>query len=156
MLEIVKQLNAEWELQLMKGEVPVKKIQFQKNINVELALQFATLKACPSHFENSPPQYMFTTVDGRIGFVPRIVADKIAALNLKPGEPIDICKTEMIRGQRRRIEWQVSQAKVSPAEQPSELENQLQRSLDHVNGQKQKQGPAMVVSADDQTERNRY
>jgi len=84
----------------------VEKIKFQTNVPVDLALRFTDGKECDSQF--GPPQWMFTTNDGRNFFVDQKVPQKIHGLRLQPNEPFEICKAEVpYSNGRKGIEWQL-------------------------------------------------
>jgi hypothetical protein len=57
---------------------------------------------------------MFRLADGRVMYVPPFVANKIEAEGLIPGEPFQVCKTQVRKGSRRSIEWTVR--RLDPAE----------------------------------------
>ena len=92
------------------------KIAFQTNVPLEVALKFPTGRVCESQF--GAPQTMFTTTEDKVFFVAEKVAAKIHGLRLQPGEPIEICKAEIVNGARKYIEWQVSKVGFAPGEQP--------------------------------------
>ena len=49
----------------------------------------------------------FDLTDGQVMYVPPIVANKIEAEGIVPGEPFELCKAQVKTGQRRSIEWSV-------------------------------------------------
>jgi hypothetical protein len=101
----------------------VEKIVFATNVAQEVALRFLDGKECPSNYGD--PQVMFTTTDDRMFFVSQEVArrirNQIAELRVEAGEPLDICKAEVSRGNGRKgIEWRVSKVGTPPVgEQPN-------------------------------------
>ena len=82
-------------------------------------------------------------------YVPPIVANKIEAEGIGPGERFELCKVQVKTGQRRSIEWSVrrlnpEEVKVEvPAEaiEPPEtqLESDLRASVDLVNSKNGKE-----------------
>src|SRR5450631_3415089 len=76
-------------------------------------------------------------------YVPPIVARKIEAQGIAPGEPFELCKTQVKNGRLRSIEWWLrrthaespnGESAESPAECPIDLESQLVQSIAAVNG----------------------
>jgi hypothetical protein len=76
-------------------------------------------------------------------YVPPIVARKIQAQGIAPGEPFELCKTQVKNGRLRSIEWWLRRTQAespngesaeSPMECPIDLESQLVQSIDAVNG----------------------
>src|SRR5579863_6516308 len=76
-------------------------------------------------------------------YVPPIVARKIEAQGIAPGEPFELCKTQVKNGRLRSIEWWLRRTHAeSPdgentetqAEPPTNLESQLVQSITAVNG----------------------
>jgi hypothetical protein len=75
---------------------------------------------------------MFTLSDGRVMYVPPFVAHKIEAEGVAPGEPIQLCKTQVRKGSRRSIEWTVRRIDPSEPETETPLERDLRASLQEV------------------------
>ena len=48
---------------------------------------------------------MFTLSDGRVMYVPPFVASKIQAEGVEAGDRVQLCKTQIMNGNRRSIEW---------------------------------------------------
>src|SRR5450631_3107377 len=76
-------------------------------------------------------------------YVPPIVARKIEAQGIAPGEPFELCKTQVKNGRLRSIEWWLRRTQAespngesaeSPAECPIDLESPLVQSIAAVNG----------------------
>ena len=76
-------------------------------------------------------------------YVPPIVARKIEAQGIAPGEPFELCKTQVKNGRLRSIEWWLrrthaespnGESTESPAESPIDLESRLVQSIAAVNG----------------------
>jgi len=86
---------------------------------------------------------MFNLTDGQVMYVPPIVANKIEAEGIGPGEPFELCKSQVKTGQRRSIEWSVrrldpeqpTQEKPEVIEIPeTQLERDLRASVAIANG----------------------
>jgi hypothetical protein len=83
-----------------------------------------------------------------------ILAEQFRKLGVKPGEPVEITKAEVGRGNGRKgIQWTVAKAGFAPGEQPdgtfavpkaepSELERKLAESIGMVEARKQAAAPA--------------
>jgi len=91
---------------------------------------------------------MFNLTDGQVMYVPPIVANKIEAEGIGPGEPFELCKFQVKTGQRRAIEWSVRRLDPEqPAREKSEkiqspetqLESDLRASVAIANGKNGKQ-----------------
>src|SRR3954470_17308892 len=94
---------------------------------------------------------MFNLTDGQVMYVPPIVANKIEAEGIGPGEPFELCKSQVKTGQRRSIEWSVkrldperaAREKSEVMEFPeTQLESDLRASVAIANG---KNGKAPAV-----------
>jgi hypothetical protein len=59
---------------------------------------------------------LFHLTDGRVMYVPPIVASKIEAQGIAPGEPFELCKAQVRTGQTRSIEWWLKRTPPEPAE----------------------------------------
>ena len=59
---------------------------------------------------------MFNLADGRVMYVPPIVASKIAAAGITPGESFHLCKASVKTGQRRSVEWLLE--RIDPEQNP--------------------------------------
>jgi hypothetical protein len=94
----------------------------------------------------------FNLTDGQVMYVPPIVASKIEAEGIGPGEPFELCKVQVKTGQRRSIEWSVrrlnpEEVRVAvPAEAmevpETQLESDLRASVDLVNSKNGKEPAA--------------
>lgn len=84
---------------------------------------------------------MFNLTGGQVMYVPPIVASKIEAEGIEPGERFELCKAQVKTGQRRSIEWSVR--RLDPEEHRAEersdavpetqLESDLRVSVDMAN-----------------------
>jgi hypothetical protein len=77
---------------------------------------------------------MFNLTDGQVMYVPPIVANKIEAEGIGPGEPFELCKSQVKTGPRRSIQWSVRRLDPEqPARERSEVtenpETQLESDL---------------------------
>jgi hypothetical protein len=88
-------------------------IKFQTNIPLTFALKFAEGKAVQSQY-GGEDQVLFTTTDGRRMYLSPYAAKKIEAVGARPGEAITVCKREVVRGNRRGIEWEAKLAEQEP------------------------------------------
>jgi hypothetical protein len=77
---------------------------------------------------------MFTLVDGRVMYVPPIVATKIEAEGIAAGERFELCKAQIKNGHGRSVEWALR--RLDPEEQLAEIapdapapETQLEHDL---------------------------
>jgi hypothetical protein len=89
---------------------------------------------------------MFHLTDGQVMYVPPIVANKIEAEGIGPGEPFELCKAQVKIGQRRSIEWSVrrldpERPRESEGNQGAEtqLECDLRASVALANGKNGKE-----------------
>jgi hypothetical protein len=88
---------------------------------------------------------MFSLVDGRVMYVPPIVATKIEAEGIAPGERFELCKAQIKNGHGRSVEWAlrrldpeeqlVDVARDAPAPEP-QLEHDLRVSVEMANAKK--------------------
>jgi hypothetical protein len=103
-------------------------VQFAMNSPVEIALQSPQGTVVQGRYGD---RVMFHLADGRVMYVPPIVADKIAANGIPPGELFELCKARVSEGRRRSIRWQVRRLARDPAQTPSEsqLESDLRDSI---------------------------
>jgi hypothetical protein len=96
----------------------------------------------------------FNLADGRVMYVPPIVASKITAGGIVPGERFHLCKAAVRTGQKRSVEWLLERVnpeqtgqRVNPqqtaerladgtpaAEPETPLERDLRMSVEMVNG----------------------
>ena len=97
------------------GRLP--KILFEPNIPQILALRYTDGREVPSQF-NTAPQIMFTTTDGRVMFVPPIVRDELARLQIQNGEEFQLTKTVHGAGKAAQVRWVVARAPIQNGPQP--------------------------------------
>jgi len=115
-------------------------LRFQTNTPTEVALNSPQGTIVEGRYGE---RVLFHLTDGRVMYVPPIVARKIEAQGIAPGEPFELCKTQVKNGRLRSIEWWLRRTRTeapegenaeSPAEPPGELESQLVQSIAAVNG----------------------
>src|SRR5215831_19029719 len=110
-------------------------LRFETNKPLELRLRYLEGKPVESQFGGL--QHMFSAEEGTFYVsetVGRILAEQFQKLGVKAGEPVDITKAEVAKGNRKSIECQV--ARVGTPEPPSELESQLKAAIEMVNARK--------------------
>lgn len=90
-------------------------------------------------------------------YVPPIVARKIEAQGIAPGEPFELCKTQVKNGRLRSIEWWLRRTHTEtpdggnaeiPAEPPTDLESQLVQSIAAVNSTNGNGHPQTAIQND--------
>ncbi|MCE5311026.1 MAG: hypothetical protein LLG20_25590 [Acidobacteriales bacterium] len=93
-------------------------LRFSTNLPVEVALRRDSGRRVEGHYGD---QMMYTLDDERVMYVPLLVSDRIRELDIRRGEPFEICKAEVKSGNRRWIEWQVR--RLQEPQQPSSSAN---------------------------------
>ena len=88
-------------------------LRFEMNKPTEVALQSPEGVCVDGRYG---PRMMFTLADGRVMYVPPIVANKIHAAGIIPGESFQLCKASVKTGQRRSVEWLLE--RIGPDENP--------------------------------------
>jgi len=79
-------------------------LRFQTNVPNEVSLESPQGVVVQGRYGD---RMMFNLTDGQVMYVPPIVANKIEAEGIGPGEPLELCKSQVKTGQRRSIEWSV-------------------------------------------------
>jgi len=79
-------------------------LRFQTNVPNEVSLESPQGVVVQGRYGD---RMMFNLTDGQVMYVPPIVANKIEAEGIGPGEPFELCKSQVKTGQRRSIEWSV-------------------------------------------------
>ncbi len=135
-------------------------IRFAINVPQELRLTSLEGRLVDSKFGGS--QYLFYAQEGVFYVseaVGRILMDQFRALDVKPGEQVEICKAEVGNGTGRKTQWVVSvvvgdgfatisEQKVDVAPQPAtELERKLADSIAVVEARKQAQRAPVATTA---------
>jgi hypothetical protein len=115
-------------------------LRFQTNTPTEVALNSPQGTIVEGRYGD---RVLFHLTDGRVMYVPPIVARKIEAQGIEPGEPFELCKTQVKNGRLRSIEWWLRRTSTEPpnggstekpAETQTDLESQLLQSIAAVNG----------------------
>ena len=117
-------------------------LRFQPNVPTQVALQSSQGIVVEGRYGN---RMMFSLVDGRVMYVPPIVATKIEAEGIAAGERFELCKAQIKNGRGRSVEWVLR--RLDPEEQlaeiatdapapETELEHDLRVSLEMANGGK--------------------
>lgn len=137
-------------------------LKFQTNVTQEVRLRSIQGTEVESQFGGK--QHMFSAEEGAFyvsEIVGGIITDQCRKLGVKPGEPIDICKREVSRGNGRKgIEWVVSKVGFAVGEQgdgtfavstpqpPTALETKLAESIAMVEARKQAARAAQASPAE--------
>jgi hypothetical protein len=82
------------------------------NVPTEVALQSADGVSVEGRYGI---RIMFALTDGRVMYVPPIVASKIHEAGIAPGECFHLWKASVKTGQRRSVEWLVDRAAQTPS-----------------------------------------
>jgi len=75
-------------------------LRFQPNVPTQVALQSSQGLVVEGRYGN---RMMFSLVDGRVMYVPPIVATKIEAEGIAPGERFELCKAQIRNGHGRSV-----------------------------------------------------
>jgi len=86
------------------------KVTFETNVPVLVAL--AQLEGMEVQ-GRCGDEVMYNLQDGRVMFVPLSLRDEISKLEVKPGEPLQVCKREVVVVGEPCIEWTVSRKESS-------------------------------------------
>ena len=117
-------------------------LRFEMNVPAEVALDSAQGVVVEGRYG---ARMRFNLADGRVMYVPPIVASKITAEGIVPGERFHLCKAAVRTGQKRSVEWLLERvdpqqtaerlADGTPAAEPeTPLERDLRMSVEMVNG----------------------
>jgi hypothetical protein len=126
----------------IKKEISLNILRFQLNIPIQVALQSSQGIVVEGRYGN---RMMFSLVDGRVMYVPPIVATKIEAEGIAAGEPFELCKAQIKNGHGRSVEWALR--RLDPEEQLNDvaldapapdtpLEHDLRVSVEMANAKK--------------------
>jgi hypothetical protein len=113
-------------------------IRFQMNVPTEVTLQSSQGVSIEGRYG---ARMMFTLEDGRVMYVPPIVASKIEAAGIIAGERFQLCKAVVKTGQRRSVEWllerttseQPEAESMPPIAAETQLEHDLRLSIEMAN-----------------------
>ena len=117
-------------------------LRFQTNVPTQVVLQSCQGIVVEGRYGN---RMMFSLVDGRVMYAPPIVATKIEAEGIAPGERFELCKAQIKNGHGRSVEWALR--RLDPEEQLVEvapdapgretnLERDLRVSVERANAKK--------------------
>jgi hypothetical protein len=117
-------------------------LRFQPNVPTQVTLQSSQGIVVEGRYGN---RMMFSLVDGRVMYVPPIVATKIEAEGIAAGERFELCKAHIKNGHGRSVEWALR--RLDPEEQlvelapdtpapESQLEHDLRVSVETANAKK--------------------
>jgi hypothetical protein len=117
-------------------------LRFQPNVPTQVTLQSSQGVVVEGRYGN---RMMFSLVDGRVMYVPPIVATKIEAEGIGAGERFELCKAQIKNGHGRSVEWALR--RLDPEEQlvdvsvdtpapETQLEHDLRVSTEMANAKK--------------------
>jgi len=117
-------------------------LRFQPNVPTQVALQSPQGVVVEGRYGN---RMMFSLMDGRVMYVPPIVATKIEAEGIAAGERFELCKAQIRNGRGRSVEWALR--RLDPEEQlvdvapdapapDTPLEHDLRVSVEMANAKK--------------------
>jgi hypothetical protein len=133
-------------------EKPLNILRFQTNTPTEVALDSPQGTIVEGRYGD---RVLFHLTDGRVMYVPPIVARKIESQGIAPGEPFELCKTQVKNGRLRSIEWWLRRTHAEPSngessESPSEpkttIESQLLESIAAANGNGNGHPPPLALN----------
>jgi len=106
-------------------------LRFPPNVPIRVALQSLQGVVVEGRYGN---RMMFTLVDGRVMYVPPIVATKIEAEGIAAVERFELCKAQIKNGHGRSVEWTLRRFEpeeqlVGVALESQASETQLERDL---------------------------
>ena len=111
----------------------MKILRLEMNVPTEVTLQSSQGVVVAGRYGN---RLMFHLSDGRVMYVPPIVASKIAAEGIAAGERFELCKAAVRNGRQSPIEWRLKRIepieageKVDSARERITSETQLERDL---------------------------
>ena len=112
--------------------------RFVANVPVEIELRCVDGTRVEGRYGD---RVRYTLADARTMLVPPVVAERIKELEIKPGEPFQICKQKTRNGHRNRILWQVERL----GESETQLERDLRASLDRLKTSEAPLSPEIVA-----------
>ena len=130
-------------------------LRFEMNVPTEVALQSSEGVAIEGRYGT---RTMFNLADGRVMYVPPIVASKIEAEGIVPGERFQLCKAAVRTGRKRSVEWLLQRINSEQARErladgmasgapETSLEHDLRVSIEMANAKKAGLGPQPATSA---------
>lgn len=128
-------------------------IRFEMNVPTEVILQSSQGVSVEGRYG---PRMMFTLEDGRLMYVPPIVASKIEAAGIIAGERFQLCKAAVKTGQKRSVEWSLRRTHFEQHEAESmragaetQLEHDLRLSVEMANANRMGIEPAKCTCIDE-------
>jgi prepilin-type processing-associated H-X9-DG protein len=126
----------------IKREISLNILLFQPNVPIQVTLQSSQGVVVEGRHGN---RMMFSLVDGRVMYVPPIVATRIEAEGIAAGERFESCKAQIKNGRGRSVEWALRRldpeeqlVDVAPDAPPPEtqIEHDLRVSIEMANAKK--------------------
>ena len=124
----------------IKKEISLNILRFQPNVPTQVTLQSSQGIVVEGRYGN---RMMFSLVDGRVMYVPPIVATKIEAEGISAGERFELCKAQIRSGHGRSVEWALRRldpeeqlVEVAPDAPAPQLEHDLRVSVEIANAKK--------------------
>ncbi len=130
-------------------------LRFQINTPVALALASEQGKLIQGRYGD---RMLFHLTDGRIMYVPPVVATMIEEFAIAPQERFELCKTQIKNGQRRSIEWGLKRIDSEPprdevkgaaSDPETPLERDLRISTEIANAKKAAKEPRTISAITD-------
>jgi hypothetical protein len=127
-------------------------LRFQTNVPHEVSLESSQGVVVQGRYGD---RMMFNLADGQVMYVPPIVANKIEAEGIGPGERFELCKAQVTTGQRRSIEWSVRRLEpeeprvkeLSDGVPETQLESELRASVELANAKNGKESAALSADS---------
>ena len=112
--------------------------RFVANVPIEIALRCSDGTRVEGRYGD---RVRYTLADARTMLVPPVVAERIKELEIKPGEPFQICKQKTRNGNRNSIHWQVERL----GESETQLEQGLRASLERLKASETPRPPEIAA-----------
>ena len=129
-------------------------VRFEMNVPTEVTLQSSEGVAVEGRYGT---RIMFTLADGRVMYLPPIIANKIEGI--PAGETFKLRKASVKTGQKRSVEWELERLDPDAGENPTDgvdaretqLEQDLRVSAEMANAKKADLGapPATCIDRDE-------
>ena len=137
----MKAVGSKQNLRIEK-EISLNILRFQPNVPTQVTLQSSQGVVVEGRYGN---RMMFSLSDGRVMYVPPIVATKIEAEGIAAGERFELCKAQIKNGHGRTVEWalrrldpeeQLVEGALDGPEPETQLEHDLRVSAEMANAKK--------------------
>ena len=112
--------------------------RFVANVPIEIALRYIDGTRVEGRYGD---RVRYTLADARTMLVPPVVAERIKELEIKPGEPFQICKQKTRNGNRNSNHWQVARL----GESGTQLEQDLRASLERLKASEATRPPEIAA-----------